>query len=95
MVWRQIRKGWYGGPEWNGPEGRGWKAACRADLVRHSKGPVKEWVAQDEGGFSGKIGDESVTGSFDEDDLIKGKDKANTAEGVDTEMELDGGDAGW
>ena len=56
---------------------------------------MKEWVAQDEGGFSGKIGDESVTGSFDEDDLIKGKDKANTAEGVDTEMELDGGDAGW
>ena len=89
-VWKQIWKGWHRDSEWNGPEGRGRKAACCADLVRHSEGCMKEWVAQDEGGFSRKIGDESVSSSFVEDDLIEGKNKGNTAERVNTEMELDG-----
>lgn len=55
---------------------------------------MNEWVAKDVGWFSGKIGDEIVSGSFDEDDLITGKDKANSSssslEGVHTEMVLDG-----
>lgn len=54
---------------------------------------MNEWVAKDVGWFSGKIGDEIVSGSFDEDDLITGKDKGDNAEGVDAEMELDGADA--
>lgn len=56
---------------------------------------MNKWIAQDEARSSGKIGDESVSGSFDKDDLIKCKDKDNTVEGVDTAMELDGGDVDW
>ncbi|CAB1117987.1 unnamed protein product [Ectocarpus sp. CCAP 1310/34] len=53
-VWKQIRLGWYGDPEWNGQEG-GWKAANCGKLVEHAIGEMNEWIGLYGGNLSGTI----------------------------------------
>ncbi|CAB1108333.1 unnamed protein product [Ectocarpus sp. CCAP 1310/34] len=54
-VWKQIRLGWYGDPEWDGQE-RGWKAANCGKLVQHAIGKMDEWIGLYGGNLSGTIG---------------------------------------
>lgn len=54
-VWKQIRLGWYGDPEWDGQEG-GWKAANCGKLVEHAIGKMNEWIGLYGGNLSGTIG---------------------------------------
>ncbi|CAB1118710.1 unnamed protein product [Ectocarpus sp. CCAP 1310/34] len=54
-VWRRIRLGWYGNPEWDGQEG-GWKTANCGKLVEHAIGKKNEWIGLYGGSLSGTIG---------------------------------------
>ena len=46
-VWDQIRKGWYGDPEWDGQTG-GWKPANCAKLVEHTIKEMDKWIRKDD-----------------------------------------------
>lgn len=45
-VWAQIRKGWYGDPEWSGHKGD-WKSAGCGNLVNHTIKEMDKWMGND------------------------------------------------